>query len=65
VYLGKEPSTDEIKRLTLWRTFQALQWHNVAWYKDDIGLSQELQVDFANVAQKYLTLAQSLLSRLT
>jgi thiamine kinase-like enzyme len=61
VYLGKEPSQDELKRLTLWRTFQALQWHNVAWYKDDIGLSAELKVDFAAVAQKYLTLANSLL----
>ena len=65
VYLGKEPSADEIKRLTLWRTFQALQWHNVAWYKDDIGLSAELQVDFAAVAQKYLSLANTLLAQVT
>lgn len=63
VYLGKEPTKDELKRLTLWRTFQALQWHNVAWYKDDIGLSAELHVDFAAVAQKYIQLAQSLLAQ--
>jgi thiamine kinase-like enzyme len=60
-YLGREASKDEIKRLTLWRTFQALQWHNVAWYKEDIGLSQELNVNFAAVAEKYLALAKSLL----
>jgi thiamine kinase-like enzyme len=63
VYLGREASKDEIKRLTLWRTFQALQWHNVAWYKEDIGLSSELGVNFAAVAEKYLALAASLLSQ--
>lgn len=63
VYLGRTPQPDEIKRLTLWRTFQALQWHNVAWYKEDIGLSQELSVNFAAVANKYLQLAQLLLAQ--
>jgi hypothetical protein len=63
VYLGRAASKDEIKRLTLWRTFQALQWHNVAWYKEDIGLSSELGVNFAAVAEKYLALAASLLSQ--
>ena len=63
VYLGRTPNQDEMKRLTLWRTFQALQWHNVAWYKDDIGLSQELSVNFAAVATKYLLLAQLLLDQ--
>ena len=63
VYLGREASNDDIKRLTLWRTFQALQWHNVAWYKEDIGLSAELGVNFAAVAEKYLALAASLLSQ--
>lgn len=63
VYLGRTPNQEEIKRLTLWRTFQALQWHNVAWYKEDIGLSQELGVNFAAVANKYLQLAQLLLAQ--
>ena len=63
VYLGRTPNQDEIKRVTLWRTFQALQWHNVAWYKEDIGLSQELSVNFAAVATKYLQLAQLLLDQ--
>ncbi len=63
VYLGREAQEEEIKRLTLWRSFQALQWHNVAWYKDDIGLSEELQVNFAAVADKYAQLAQTLLEQ--
>ncbi len=64
VYLGHKPSDEELNRLTLWRTFQCLQWHNVALYKDVIGLSEELNVPFKAVAGKYLNLANELLSTL-
>ncbi|XMB87352.1 choline/ethanolamine kinase family protein [Mycoplasmatota bacterium WC44] len=64
VYLGHVPSDEEYNRLTLWRAFQCLQWHNVALYKDKIGLSKELSVDFNFVALKYLEKAQNLLNSL-
>ncbi|MFW5842020.1 MAG: phosphotransferase [Bacillota bacterium] len=64
VYLGKTPSDDEWNRLYLWRTFQCLQWHNVALYKDFIGLSEDLHIDFAKVAAMYLDKAATLLAKL-
>ncbi|QVK20202.1 phosphotransferase family protein [Mycoplasmatota bacterium] len=64
VYINHEPTNDEYNRLTLWRAFQCLQWHNVALYKDRIGLSEELKVPFDLVATKYLEKANSLLSSL-
>lgn len=63
-YLGHKPTNEEFNRLTLWRTFQCLQWHNVALYKDKIGLSEELGVDFKFVAGKYLEKANNLLAML-
>lgn len=64
VYLEHEPTDEELNRLTLWRTFQALQWHNVAFYKEEIGLSEELGIPFGAVAHKYLELAKHLLTTL-
>jgi len=61
VYLGKKPNQDEYNHLALWRTFQCLQWHNVALYKHKIGLSEELQVPFDKVATAYLEKANTLL----
>ncbi len=52
-YLGRKPQNDELKRLYLWRTFQCLQWHNVALYKHLIGLSEELKVDFKFFSDLY------------
>ncbi len=64
VYLEKEPNKEEIKRVYLWRIFQCLQWHNVAMYKDAIGLSQELKVDFDFVAKQYLIKVENLFENL-
>lgn len=64
VYLGRKPTDEEMNRLTLWRTFQCLQWHNVALYKDKIGLSEELNVPFKAVAGKYLDLANNFMKTL-
>ena len=61
IYLGKKPVNQDFKRLYLWRAFQCLQWHNVALYKDLIGLSQDLNVDFKLVAENYLKKADNLL----
>lgn len=60
VYLNRTPSLDEWKRLYLWRTFQCLQWHNVALYKEAIGLSAELHLDFKQIARNYITKANAL-----
>ncbi len=59
-YYGN-PSTNKKKRVYLWRMFQTLQWCNVAMYKELIGLSQELMVDFKTLSEHYLTLAGELL----
>lgn len=46
---------DHLERAgALWRIFQCLQWHNVALYKDGIGLSEELKIDFNFFAKQYL-----------
>jgi thiamine kinase-like enzyme len=60
VYLGRDPKQEEWLRLYLWRTFQCLQWHNVALYKEAIGLSQELHLDFKAIAEAYITKANAL-----
>lgn len=38
----------------LWRCFQAFQWYNVAMYKDLMGLSKKLHIDFKKVSENYL-----------
>lgn len=63
IYLGREPKSEEWVRLYAWRAFQCLQWHNVALYKDLIGLSADLGVDFAKVAAAYLDKAEGFLSQ--
>lgn len=64
VYLGRKPELDELKRLYLWRAFQCLQWHNVARYKDLIGLSQDLHLDFNAIANMYLAKADQFLTEM-
>lgn len=49
-----EVTNDHYQRLFAWRMFQCLQWHNVAKYKAEIGLSEELGIDFGFVASTYL-----------
>lgn len=48
------PTKEHYQRLYAWRMFQCLQWHNVAMYKHQIGLSEELLVDFEKVAGLYI-----------
>jgi len=55
-----EVTNDHLKRLYLWRTFQCLQWYNVALFKHLNGLSESLNIPFDQVANKYLNLAISL-----
>jgi thiamine kinase-like enzyme len=62
VYLNKEPSVEEYNRLYFFRSFQCLQWHNVALYKEFIGLSIDLGVDFMFVAGLYLDKTENFLN---
>ena len=50
----------EYQRLYAWRMFQCLQWHNVAKYKHEVGLSEELVLDFDFFANEYLSQAKEL-----
>lgn len=62
VYYGN-PSADELKRFHLWRAFQCFQWFNVAMFKELVGMSKTLHIDFKKVAEHYLELIIFLLSK--
>ena len=59
-YLKRKPNLEELNRVKFYRMFQALQWHLVAQYKEHIGLSEELKLDFKLFSEKYLQLAEKL-----
>ena len=60
-YVGHKPTEAELKRLYFHRAFQCLQWYNVAIFKDKIGLSKDLNMDFNAVALMFLGMAKDLL----
>lgn len=64
IYLGKEPTVEDYNRLYFFRSFQTLQWHNVALYKEFIGLSKDLGVDFMFIANLYLDKAERFLNNI-
>ena len=51
----------ELQRLYFHRAFQCLQWFNVAIFKDRVGLSKDLNMDFNAVAFMFLGMAKELL----
>ncbi len=59
-YVGHEPTREELQRLYFHRCFQCLQWYNVAIFKDRVGLSQDLNMDFNQVAAFFFDQAKSL-----
>ncbi len=60
VYLGRKATKAEQDLVRFYRMYQALQWHQVASRKHDVGLSKELGFDFEVLAVKYLELAERL-----
>ncbi len=58
------PSKEDYKRLYVNRLYQCLQWHNVAAYKDKIGLSEELNVPFDKLTDMYLDKAKDFLNKI-
>ena len=63
-YLGRDYTNYEFRRLIENRLFQTLQWHLVATYKNLIGLSEELKLDFGKIADIYLQKSKILLETL-
>ena len=60
-YVGGKPSKEELQRLYFHRAFQCLQWYNVAIFKDKVGLSKDLNMDFNQVALMFLGMAKELI----
>lgn len=59
-YVGHKPTKEELQRLYFHRCFQCLQWYNVAIFKDRVGLSKDLNMDFNQVAAFFFDQAKSL-----
>lgn len=51
----EELNDDLLKRFYLWRAFQCFQWYNVAMFKELVGMSKTLKLDFKMIAESYLT----------
>ena len=62
-YVGHKPTEKELKRLSFHRAFQCLQWYNVAIFKDRVGLSKDLNMDFNAVALMFLGMAKDLIKK--
>ncbi|NLL69397.1 MAG: phosphotransferase family protein [Acholeplasmataceae bacterium] len=54
IYLQRTPTEEEYYRIRFYRLQQVLMWYHVALYKDDIGLSAKLKLDFKLIADNYL-----------
>lgn len=61
VYVGHKPTKEEMKRLYFHRSFQCLQWYNVAIFKDKVGLSKDLNMDFNQIALMFFGMAKDLI----
>ena len=59
-YLGRESTAEEKNHVRFYRIYQTLQWHQVALYKNKIGLGEKIGVDFKSLAIKFLKIAESL-----
>lgn len=60
-YVGHKPERGELQRLYFHRAFQCLQWYNVAIFKDRVGLSRDLNMDFNAVALMFMGMAKELI----
>lgn len=60
-YVGRKPNREELQRLYFHRAFQCMQWYNVAIFKDRIGLSKDLNLDFNDIALFFFNMAKDLL----
>ncbi len=63
-YVGGEPTAEEYSRLYFHRSFQCLQWFTVAIFKDRIGLSKDLNLDFNAIAKMFFSMAKDLADKI-
>lgn len=59
-YCNHQATSADKKRMIFYRMFLTLQWHQVATFKHEIGLSEKLHIPFDKVAIAYLDKAQAL-----
>lgn len=59
-YVGHVPNSNELRRLYFHRSFQCIQWYNVAVFKERVGLSRDLNMDFNSVAAFFFSMASNL-----
>ncbi len=57
-YLTRSPLPDELNRYYLWRTFQNLQWFQVAMYKHELNMDKSLAMNFEDIAYMFLAKAE-------
>lgn len=62
-YYFSEVTNEHLLRFHLWRAFQCFQWYNVATFKEMVGMSKTLHIDFKMVAKKYLDMIIFLLDK--
>jgi thiamine kinase-like enzyme len=60
VYCEHKTTNADKKRMIFYRMFLTLQWHQVATFKHEIGLSEKLHIPFDKVAIAYLDKAETL-----
>ena len=60
VYCNHKATQEDKKRVIFYRMFLTLQWHQVATFKHEIGLSEKLHIPFDKVAIAYLDKAEAL-----
>lgn len=58
VYLNRTPTKEEIRDMTFFSMYQWLQWHQLALYKDNAGLSETLKTDFKFLTDYFLNEAK-------
>lgn len=58
-----KPTSEQRKKLYLWRVFQCLKWYNGAMYKEEHGLSELLLVDFKGFSKVLLDEAINIFSQ--
>lgn len=59
-YLDNNVTKEDLNKLRFYRMYQVLQWHIVAKYKHQVGLSEKLGLPFDKIAEKYLNMAEEL-----
>lgn len=64
VYENGNVTLNKLNRLNYWRSFQCLQWHLVASFKELSGMSAKLKIDFDYVSKMYLDLAKKHLANI-